>query len=36
MVHEGMFFKLCKECMEDEEAVRLINEALIAAEDDDS
>lgn len=35
LVFEGMFFKLCAECMNDEEAVRLINEGLLAAEHED-
>ncbi len=34
LIHEGMFFKLCPECLNDEEAVRLINEGLISAEED--
>ena len=29
MIHEGMFFKLCHDCMEDEEAIRLINEYMM-------
>ena len=32
MIHEGMFFKLCKECLEDKEAVRLLNEYLMKIE----
>ncbi len=28
LVHEGMFFKLCKVCLEDEENIRLLNESL--------
>jgi hypothetical protein len=35
LIHEGMFFKLCKECLEDEEAVRLINEGLLAEAEDE-
>lgn len=33
LVFEGMFFKLCVECLEDEDVLRLINEGLINAED---
>lgn len=27
-VHEGVFFKLCQECFEDEAAISLLNEGL--------
>jgi hypothetical protein len=35
LVHEGMFFKLCKDCMEEEENVRLLNEALTKEMEED-
>lgn len=35
LIHEGMFFKLCAQCLEDEEAVRLINEYMMQIEDED-
>jgi hypothetical protein len=30
-VHEGMFFKLCAECYEETEVIRLLNESLCKA-----
>jgi len=31
IVHEGMFFKLCAECYEETEVIRLLNESLCKA-----
>lgn len=28
IIHGGMFFKMCKECLEDENAVNLLNQYL--------
>lgn len=37
-IHEGMFFKLCEECYEEEEILKMLNEHLVNAmegEEDD-
>lgn len=36
LVHEGMFFKLCKDCLEDEENVKLLNETMMALDIDEN
>lgn len=36
MVHGGMFFKLCSDCLEDKEAVKMINEYLMDIEIEES